>query len=127
MLPNPTLLLNPVTRIAGSGSQSVMDRFMGDLEYGRKSFSALAGASIGYSFRVYLQDVVANGGVKMLAVNGVEPDIDNIRSGVYPLVSEFYVAYRADNTNPAVKELIDWILSEEGQELIEKSGYVPVS
>ena len=123
----PNRPINPVTRIAGSGSQSVMDRFMGDLEYGRKSFSALAGASIGYSFRFYLQDVVGNGGVKMLAVNGVEPDIDNIRSGVYPLVSEFYVAYRADNTNPAVKELIDWILSEEGQELIEKSGYVPVS
>ena len=119
--------INPVTRIARSGSQSAMDRFMGDREYGKKGYSALAGASIGYSFRFYLQGIVGNSGVKMLAVNGVEPTVDTIRDGKYPLVSDFYVAYRKDETNPAVKNLVDWILSDEGQKLIEESGYIPVS
>ena len=118
--------INPVTRIAGSGSKSVMDRFMGDIPYGRKDFSALAGASIGYSFRFYLQGIVDNSGVKMVKVNGVEPSVESIRSGEYPLVSEFYVAYRKSDTNPAVYSLIEWLLSEEGQNLIESCGYVPV-
>ena len=122
----PVRPINPVTRIAGSGSQSVMDRFMGDNPYGKKDLSSLAGASIGYSFRFYFQGMVDNAGVKMLKVNGVEPSVDSIRSGEYPLVSEFYVAYRKDNSNPALKELIDWILSDEGQSLIESSGYVPI-
>ncbi len=118
--------INPVTRIAGSGSQSVMDRFMGQLPYGRKDLSTLAGASIGYSFRFYFQGIVDNAGVKMLKVNGVEPSVDSIRSGEYPLISEFYVAYRKNDTDPAVLSLVDWILSEDGQRLIEASGYVPI-
>lgn len=122
----PKRPINPVTRIAGSGSQSVMDRFMGQLPFGKKDLSTLAGASIGYSFRFYFQGIVDNAGVKMLKVNGVEPSVDSIRSGEYPLISEFYVAYRKNDTDPAVLSLVDWILSEDGQRLIEASGYVPI-
>ena len=122
----PKRPINPVTRIAGSGSQSVMDRFMGQLPFGKKDLSTLAGASIGYSVRFYFQGIVDNAGVKMLKVNGVEPSVDSIRSGEYPLISEFYVAYRKNDTDPAVLSLVDWILSEDGQRLIEASGYVPI-
>ena len=116
--------INPVTRYPGSGSQSMMDAFMKDVPYGRKSPFALAGASIGYSFRYYMDGIIGNDGVKMLCLNNVYPDQVNIRNGTYPLITRFYAIYRADNGNENIPRLIDWLLSEEGQTLIEASGYV---
>ena len=118
--------INPVTRLAGSGSQSAMEKFMGDTPFARKTPLALFGASIGYSFRYYMSGIVGNDEVKMLSLNGVYPDAENIRSGAYPAVTQFYAIYREDNQNPNVKLLIDWLLSDEGQTLIERSGYVRI-
>lgn len=118
-------VINPVTRLAGSGSQSMMDAFMGDTPIGTKSPLALFGGSIGFSFRYYLDDMVDNAGVKMLSVNGVYPSRDNIRARTYPIATQFYAIYCADNENENIPRLIDWILSEEGQMLIEECGYTP--
>ena len=60
----------------------------------------------------------------MLAVDGVYPDAENIRNGSYPLTASFYVVYRKDNDNKNIKELVEWLLSDEGQRLIEDCGYV---
>lgn len=117
-------VINPITRLEGSGSQTMMEKFMGDRPIARKSLFALVGGSIGFSFRYYMADMVDNGAVRMLSLNGVYPDAENIRSGAYPVVAEFYAVYRADNDNENVRTLIDWILSPEGQRLIEESGYV---
>lgn len=122
----PNRPINPVTRMAGSGSQSAMDAFMGDTPIGKKSPLAVAGASIGYSFRYYLDGIVGEESVKMLSLNGVYPSPENIRDGSYPIVAKFYAIYRADNPNPNIPVLIDWILSEEGQSIIEQSGYVAI-
>ena len=119
-------VINPVTRLEGSGSQSMMDAFMGDTPIGGKSPLALFGGAIGFSFRYYLDDMVDNAGVKMLSVNGVYPSRDNIRTRTYPIVAQFYAIYRADNENENVPKLIDWILSEEGQTLIEECGYTAI-
>lgn len=120
-------VINPVTRPKGSGSQSAMDSFMGEREIATKSPFAVVGASIGYSFRYYMDGMVGNDSVKMLSLNGVYPDAGNIRNGTYPVIAQFYAAYRADNTNENIPILIDWILSEEGQTIIEKSGYVRIN
>ena len=122
----PNRVINPVTRPEGSGSQSVMDAFMDGRPAARKTPLALFGGSIGYSFRFYLTDMVKDANIKMLSVNGVFPDTDNIRSGAYPVVTSFYAVYRADNPNKNVKKLTDWLLSPEGQALIEATGYVPL-
>ena len=119
-------VINPVTRLEGSGSQSMMQAFMGDTTIGGKSPLALFGGSIGFSFRYYLDDMVANSGVKMLSLNGVYPSRENIRSGSYPVIAQFYAIYRADNENENIPLLIDWILSEEGQALIEACGYTAI-
>lgn len=116
--------INPVTRLQGSGSQTAMDRFMGETPYGGKSPLVLFGASIGYSFRYYMEGMVGNDSVKMLALNGVAPTKENIQSRAYPIVAEFYAVYREDNPNPNIPLLIDWLLSDQGQKLIEDSGYV---
>lgn len=123
----PRRVINPITRLEGSGSQSMMIAFMGGRPIAPKSPFALVGGSIGFSFRFYLADMVQNEGVKMLALNGIYPDKESIQSGEYPVVAEFYAIYRADNENPNVTALVTWLLSEEGQRLIEECGYVGVA
>ena len=123
----PDRPINPVTRPQGSGSQSVMDAFMGSRSMGGKSPLALFGGSLGYSFRFYLMDMVGDADVKVLRLNDVYPDRETIRSGQYPIVTSFYAVYRADDPNENVRKLIDWLLSSRGQALIEAAGYVPLS
>ena len=118
--------INPLTRVKGSGSQTMMEIFMeGDMLASRDPL-AIFGGSVGYSFRYYLSGMVADGNVKMLAVDGVYPDADNIRNGSYPISTDFYVVYRSDNENGNVKRLAEWLLSDEGQTMIEACGYVGI-
>ena len=126
-LGGPDRPINPVTRPQDSGSQSVMDAFMGSRPMGGKSPLALFGGSLGYSFRFYLMDMVGDAGVKVLPLNGVYPDTEAIRGGDYPVIVPFYAVYRADDPNENVRKLIDWLLSPRGQTLIEAAGYVPLS
>ena len=119
-------VINPVTRLPGSGSQSAMDKFMGEEKIAPKSPFAIVGGSIGFSFRYYMDGMVENQAVKMLSLNGVYPSAENIQNGTYPIIAEFYAIYRKDNTNKNIPVLIDWLLSDEGQKLIEESGYVRV-
>jgi len=119
-------IINPVTRLSGSGSQSAMDAFMGQQEIGMKSPLAIIGASIGFSFRYYMDGIVDNQAVKMLCLNGVYPSIENIQNGSYPITVSFYAIYRADNKNDNIPKLINWILSEEGQSILAQTGYVPL-
>ncbi len=120
-------IINPVTRLEGSGSQTAFEAFMGDYEIGTKSPLAITGGSIGFSFRYYMDGIVENDSVKMLSLNGVEPSAENIQNESYPIVAQFYAIYRADNDNENIPALIDWLLSEEGQTLIEETGYVRIN
>lgn len=122
----PDRIINPVTRLSGSGSQSAMDAFMGETPVARKSPLAVTGGAIGFSFRYYMDGIVDNGKVKMLSLNGVYPDAENIKNGEYPIIAQFYAIYREDNENPNIPLLIEWILSEEGQTIIGESGYIPI-
>ncbi|SHG22434.1 PstS family phosphate ABC transporter substrate-binding protein [Ornithinibacillus halophilus] len=81
--------------------------------------------SIGYSFRFFSMEMVENNAIRHLAIDGVYPDKDTIRTEEYPITYEFY-AVTAGSDNPNIEPFLDWILSSEGQELVEKSGYVPV-
>jgi ABC-type phosphate transport system, periplasmic component len=67
----------------------------------------------------------ANPDAKLLKVNGVEPSLENIQNGRYPFVADFYAVTKGEPEGNT-KLLIDWILSEQGQELIEKTGYTPL-
>ena len=61
--------------------------------------------------------------VKLLAVDGIEPSVENIRNGTYPFTIDVY-AVTTGESNPRSQELIDWMTSPQGQELIEKTGFV---
>lgn len=118
--------INALSRNQGSGSQTAMLSFMNGEEI-RKNPLGFMGSSIGFSFRYYVEDVVENGNVKMLSIDGVFPDHENISNGSYPIVSNFYAVYDKNNDNPNIKPLIDWLLSEEGQLIIDETGYIPLN
>ncbi len=118
-------LIAALQRSEGSGSQTAMLSFMDGTPM-KKDYNSFLGRSIGYSFRFYVENVVADGKVKMLAVDGVYPDSESIAVGSYPVVDTFYAVYRKDNANENIAPLIEWILSEEGQQIVKETGYSPV-
>ncbi|MEZ5086289.1 MAG: substrate-binding domain-containing protein [Tessaracoccus sp.] len=83
-------------------------------------------AAIGYSFRWYATEMNASPNITLLEIDGVAPTAENIADGSYPLTVDLYAA-TAGSTNPHVPELIDWMVSEEGQALVDAVGYVPLS
>lgn len=114
-----------LTRNEGSGSQSALLNFMNG-EPVAKDYDAFLGSAIGFSFRFYVEEIVAEGGVKMLALDGAYPSPETIKSGEYPIVSEIYAVTRKGEDNRNVQLMLDWFLSEQGQTIIAESGYIPV-
>lgn len=116
-------------RNAGSGSQSALLNFMGDTPV-KTDYLTFMGRSIGFSFRFYVEGMVGKdspeGGVKLLALDGVYPDTENIKNGAYPIINELYAVTRKGEENPNVQAFVDWMLTEEGQRIVEGSGYVGV-
>ncbi|WP_096199719.1 PstS family phosphate ABC transporter substrate-binding protein [Bacillus sp. FJAT-45350] len=124
-----------------SGSQTALENLMGDIplmEAPTEDVVAGMGGiieqtsnyrnfknAIGYSFRYYSTEMVQNGEIRHLAIEGVYPDKESIHNHEYPISAEFY-AITAGSDNPNIDRFIDWILSEQGQHLVEKTGYVPV-
>jgi len=82
--------------------------------------------AIGYSYRFFATTMYANPDTKLLNVDGVEPSIENIQSGSYRFIAVFYAVTNGKPEGNS-KILIDWILSPQGQELIQKTGYVPLN
>lgn len=82
----------------------------------------LTGA-IGYSFRWYATVMNPNPGIRLLAIDGIEPSVATIRDGSYPLTGDLQLV-TAGSPNPQLPELVAWIGSDEGRALIEKAGYV---
>ncbi len=130
-------------RNAGSGSQSMLERFMGDkvimdapTEMVNDFMSGIIervsnykskSNSIGFSFRYYVEGIIKNPDIKMLSIDGTAPTAENIKNGSYPVVTPIYAVTYKENTNGNVDKLIDWILSDEGQYIIEETGYVGIA
>lgn len=83
--------------------------------------------SIGYTFRYYAtqmnKDISKN--IKLLAINGIAPTVENIRNGTYPYIVEAYMVTR-EKHSPEAQKFVDWFLSPQGQSFVEDVGYVPL-
>ncbi|MDO5328444.1 MAG: substrate-binding domain-containing protein [Clostridia bacterium] len=79
-------------------------------------------SAIGYSYLYYVNALVESSGVKVLAVDGVTPDDENLQSGAYPFTVNYYAVYRAGDENTAA--FVDWLVSDAGQEAVRQAGYV---
>jgi len=96
---------------------------------GSKEVVELVGSTltaIGYSGMGYATAVV-----KMVRVTSkpgspaIAPTVAAVHDKTYPLARSLHV-YTLGEPQGAVKQYIDWILSDAGQKVVEDSGYVPV-
>ncbi len=134
----------PITayqRNEGSGSQSMLLRFMGGKMPMEPDTENVVGGmldiietvaqyrskpgSIGFSFRFYVEGIIKNPDIKLISIDGVAPTVENIQNGSYPVTTPLYAVTWKGNPKENVQRLLDWILSEQGQYLIEETGYVP--
>jgi hypothetical protein len=64
---------------------------------------------------------------KLLSVDGVKPSRDTIMRGEYPLEDHYYAVMRKDTpADSPVRKLVAWLLTDEGQTLAAKAGYIPL-
>lgn len=61
--------------------------------------------------------------VKALKVDGAEATTDNVKSGEYKVSRPFNIATKGDATG-AASDFIKFILSADGQAVVEKNGYI---
>lgn len=129
----------PFQRPERSGSQSMMIHFMGDvslkdpLTY--EMISGMGGiieevakyendkGAIGYTFKYFLEGLNQEKNVKILKVDDVYPTSENIKDNSYPISGYLYCVTLKSNKKENVKKLKDFLLSDQGQYIIEETGY----
>lgn len=127
-------------RPKNSGSQTLLEKIMGDtpiMKPLREDVPEGMGGiieqvadyrnyhnSIGFSFRFFATGMNPNADIKLLAIDGIEPSPENIASGKYPFTANLYAITLKDNPKPAVQPFLDWMQGPQGQELVEKIGYI---
>ena len=134
----------PYQRPTGSGSQTAMlslvmkdkkimeppttqlQMEMGELVDAIADYDNAADA-IGYSYFYYVNTMYKRDTIKMLAIDGVEPTLESIKNGEYPIYTNGFIMYRANEENAAVTKWVDAVLSERGSRIIEEAGYVPTN
>lgn len=131
--------LMPFQRNKNSGSQTTLERIMGDtpimppIEEDRLGgmgdiFRDVAEyrnhrGALGFSFRYYATTLLSARKVRLLAIDGVEPTPENIRNGTYPFVTDAYLTTVGSPTGD-VARLAGFLRSPEGRALVEKIGYI---
>lgn len=129
-------------RPENSGSQVMMEYFMGDTKLKEpltyEKVSPMSGiikevahynneeGAIGYSFRYFLEGLNQEKGVKIISIDGIKPTNENILNDTYPIITSLYCVTRMDETNKRVDEVIEFLLSDDGQYLVKESGYSPI-
>ncbi|MBW2674648.1 MAG: phosphate ABC transporter substrate-binding protein [Deltaproteobacteria bacterium] len=77
--------------------------------------------AIGYIGLGYL-----NTSVKALTVDGTEATVATALSGVYPVARPLFM-YTNGQPTGTVSDFINFVVSKDGQELVKKEGFVPLS
>ena len=89
-----------------------------------QSVSQTKGA-IGYVGLAYVSPRIKTLSVSYDGSHYATPSVENATNKTYPIVRPLYYYYNVKNKE-AVTPLIQFILSPEGQEIIKKSGYIPI-
>lgn len=64
--------------------------------------------------------------VKAISVDDVAPSSENILNGMYPISRYLFIYVDRAKMTPVVVTYLRWILSEDGQAIVEKTGYDPL-
>ncbi|MBT2681732.1 substrate-binding domain-containing protein [Bacillus sp. ISL-35] len=126
-------------RPADSGSQTIMEKFMGEAPLMPALKEEVAGMgdlmeevasyrnynhSLGYSFRFFATGMNPNENIKLLSLDGIEPSKENIANGTYPYVVNLYAITLKDNPKKTIQPMLEWMQGPQGQYLVEEVGYI---
>ena len=64
--------------------------------------------------------------LKALKVNGIEASDSNISSGAYGVARPFELMFSGENQSEASRAYLDWMLTEEAQQIVKEKGYISV-
>ena len=122
-----------------SGSQAMMNSFMDDVSLKEpltyEMVSAMSGiieevaeykneeGAIGYTFKYFLEGLNQEDNVKILSIDNIYPTSENIKNQSYPLSTYLYCVTLKSNQKENVKKLKEYLLSRQGQYIIEQTGY----
>lgn len=129
--------ISVVSREDGSGTRSAFVELLGIEEDGVDNTTVEA--NITNSTAVMLSTVAGNpsaigyvslgsldDSVKAVSVDGAEATAENVDNGNYSVARPFNIAVK-DNLSEAGNDFIQFILSTEGQQVVEDNGYIKVS
>ncbi|MCH6265153.1 MULTISPECIES: PstS family phosphate ABC transporter substrate-binding protein [Neobacillus] len=130
-------------RPKNSGSQTLLEKIMGDTkimkplkEDGPEGMGGIIEQvadyrnyqnAIGFSFRFFATGMKENPDIKLLAINEIDPNPENIASGKYPFTATLYAITLKDNPNPNIQPFLEWMHGPQGQELVERTGYIKLA
>lgn len=130
-----------VSREGGSGTRGAFIELMGievKGEDGSKTDRTTDEALIANSTNVVMTQVAGNVGgigyislgslddtVKAVTVDGTEATVDNILAGTYKVSRPFNIAVKGD-VSDAAKDFMNYILSAEGQAVVQEKNFIPV-
>jgi phosphate transport system substrate-binding protein len=84
--------------------------------------------ALGYSVYYYAQEMYTYDNVKLLGIDGVAPTTESISDETYPYLTYYYAVVRAgEPAGSPARQLIDWFLGSEGQQIASGTGYVPLA
>jgi phosphate transport system substrate-binding protein len=125
-----------VSREEGSGTRAAFVELMGILSDGVDNITP--DAEITNSTAVMIATVESNvnaigyisigsmsGSVKAVKVDGVAATPENVKNGSYPVARPFIVAAK-DGLSRTARDFVDFVLSDEGQSIVEEEGYIGV-
>ena len=81
-------------------------------------------ASLGYTYRYYIDNLYKNDKIKTIAIEGIYPTDENIRSSTYPYTTNYYGVIRKEDETGRAGEFRKWILADEGQKCVGQAGYI---
>jgi phosphate transport system substrate-binding protein len=122
-----------VTREEGSGTREAFQHLI--MEDKEISLAALVQDSNGAIRQVvgddpqaigYISLGLLNEKVKALPIDGVEPNLENIRNRRYKIVRPFLFVLKKEPSG-VLKDFLNFILSPAGQEILAKEGLLPVA
>lgn len=78
--------------------------------------------AIGFISFEYIDD-----SVNAVKIDDIAPIAENVKSGEYKLSRPFLLVYKEENLKENGNKLIDFILSKEGQNIVEESGLIRIN
>lgn len=113
-----TPLMEPVTDVRPASMSGILD-VIANYDNGQYA--------IGYSVYAYSDGMYEDqAGFHYIQIDGVEPSLETLLDGTYPLLGYNYAIFSAkEPTDSPVRTLVQWIQSDAGQQVILDAGYIP--